>query len=635
MAAIFRLLWIAVAALVIGACDTIPVHRDRGQAQQRPEEPTSNVQAIPLEDAAGVGSEAAQQREPQDIDRWIEADLREGLESLPPYRQGAYLDAARKLIDVKRIDSAQTVLDNIDVTDLAPGLRARKRLLQAEIHFDRDELDAASRFVNSGLRVQNVDPQYISRGLDLKARIELRQEHPLEAAKAWIRRDNYLADPDALADNHERIWLALGYLNELELQLAQSAGIGDDLRGWLDLAILFLDFEGDSYGLRTAVTQWSAANRAHPGAAFATELLGPARAPGVRQIALLLPLSSNFGAAAQSVYNGFEAARQTDSDPSRPQTIFYDVGGEPSLAANYVGVATSEGADVVVGPLGKSAVNALLESRTPQKPMVLLGSSSGDAPPIPRVYQFDLAQEAEAEHVAEFMYASGHRRVAALYARDEWGQRIFEAFAGRWRALGGTLAEAQSYPPDGSDFTAPIKNVLNLIESENREAFLQSRTGLNLEFEARRRQDVDALFIAARPEEARQLKPQINFYQGLDLPVYSTSHVYTGTPDRRRDADLDGIIFPDMPWVLRHTARVDNLKSRLQNEGYSNVSAKLFAFGFDAYRLALVAPDAGLAAGTRLQGLTSRLEIRPDGRIRRHLEWARFKDGIPVRVWTP
>lgn len=622
-----------MAALFVGACaTTIPPHGSREQETRQPPEQTGGVEAIPLQ-GTEVEAGPAVTEQPKNIDASVAADLRAALSSVPPYRQAAYLDAARKLVDAKRLQDAQTVLDGIDTSGLTPMLDTRKRLLEAEIYFQTDNLDRALRLVEPGLRAGNVDPGYTARELDLKARIELRKGHPLEAAKTWIKRDNYLADATALEENHRRIWYALGYLNDLHLQLAESGGIDDDLRGWLDLAILFLEFEGDSHGLRTAVSQWSNANPSHPAAGFAAALLGPPRALDIRQIALLLPLSSNYGAAAQTVHNGFDAAHGTDSDPGRPHVIFYDVGSEPSLAANYVGVAASEGADVIVGPLGKSAVNALIESRQPSKPTVLLGSVSDDHSSGPPVYQFDLAPDPEARQVAEFMYASGRRRIAALYPQDEWGQRVFNAFASRWKALGGTLADAEPYSPAADDFSAPIKKLFDLTQSDNRRAFLQAKTGLNLKFEARRRQDIDALFLAARPGEARLIKPQINFYQGLDLPVYSTSSVYSGTPDSRKDTDLDGIIFPGMPWLLNNTARMHVLKSRLENAGYSNVSTGLFAFGYDAYRLGLLVADPALTPGTRIAGMTSDLVIGEDGRIHRRLEWARFIDGVPVRIW--
>lgn len=624
----------ALATLLAGACDTIPVDGDRGPDGDEPAAQASTVEAIPLEDLDFPGFGFDTDAQPEDPAETIEAHLREALDSLPPHRQSAYLDAVDELIGTGRLEQAQKVLDQTVVTGTAPVLGIRKRLLQAEIDFERGDLDRALRSADRSLGSENIDPAYIARSLDLKARIELLQGRPLAAAEAWVRRDNYLADSAVIDDNNDRIWFALGHLNELQLQLAAQSGANDALRGWLDLAILFLEIGGDRHGLRTAVTQWLNANRAHPAAGFAAALPGPDRPPGLRRIALLLPLSSNFGAAAQTVYNGFEAAHRGDGDPGRPQLVFYDIGGEPALAGNYVGAAASEGADVIVGPLGRAAVNALLDGWQPPKPMVLLGSASTDRPGTAGTsYQFDLAPEPEAKQVAEFMYVSGHRRIGALYPDDEWGQRVYGAFVEHWQSLGGTLAEARAFAPDAADHTASIKNLFNLTESETRKALLEAGSSLRLDFDARRRRDLDALFMAARPGEARLLKPQINFFQGHDLPVYSTSHLYTGTPDATNDADLDGITFPELPWTLSNTTRINRFKRTLRDAGFPDVSDDLFAFGHDAYQLALLAADPDTARAAPVRGLTGKLAVGENGRVHRSLEWAEFRNGVPVRIW--
>lgn len=626
-----RLLLVALTALTVAACDTIPV-REQPEDVAEPVEQPGGVELIPLEDYRQESAFDVAD-EPEDLAAAIEEDLRRARTSSPPIRQASYLDAADKLVHAGRLEDAEFVLNNTDVNGLGPALALRKHLVSAEIHFQRGNFDRASRDAARTLRGGSIDPAYIARALDIKARVDLRQGRPLEAARGWIRRDDYLADSRLLGENRQRVWYAIGRLNQLELQLAGQDNFDNALRGWLDLAILFLESGADRDGLRRAVASWRDANPSHPAAGFASTLLGPARSPEVRQIGLLLPLSSEFSTAAQRVYNGFDAAHGIDTHPRRPGVVFYDIGGEASLVGNYVGVAQAEGADVVVGPLGKAAVSELLQSRQIERPMVLLGSTDTASSSARRAYQFDLAPETEARQVAEFMYTSGHRRAVALYPNDDLGQRVYRAFVSRWEELGGTLAEGREYQPGADDFTAPIKELFNLPAGETRKALLENSSGLRLQFEARRRRDIDSLFMVARPDKARLLKPQINFFRGHDLPVYSTSHVYTGTPDAARDTDLDGIRFPAMPWLLRDTGRMNNLRSALRDAGNSNISTELFALGFDAYQIALIAPDAGLADGTRMSGLTSELILGGDGRVHRRFDWAEFSDGVPVRIW--
>src|SRR5690554_7108230 len=84
------------------------------------------------------------------------------------------------------------------------------------------------------------------------------------------------------------------------------------------------------------------------------------------------------------------------------------------------------------------------------------------------------------------------------------------------------------------------------------------------EFEPRRRQDADWLFLVALPQQARQIKPTLAFNFASDLPVYSTSHVYSGEPNPSKDRDLNGIVFCDTPWLLdRKSTRLNSSHVRI------------------------------------------------------------------------
>jgi outer membrane PBP1 activator LpoA protein len=65
-----------------------------------------------------------------------------------------------------------------------------------------------------------------------------------------------------------------------------------------------------------------------------------------------------------------------------------------------------------------------------------------------------------------------------------------------------------------------------------------------------RRQDIDMIFIAATHRSARGIMPAFKFHHAGGLPVYATSHVYTGSIDKTADLDLNGLLFCDLPWTL-------------------------------------------------------------------------------------
>ena len=156
--------------------------------------------------------------------------------------------------------------------------------------------------------------------------------------------------------------------------------------------------------------------------------------------------------------------------------------------------------------------------------------------------------------------------------------------------------------------------------------------GRRVEHEPRRRQDVDFVFMAAFPAGARQLMPQLAFHHGAELPVYATSHIWSGVPDPTNDRDLDGVVFGDMPWLIAPSESDRLLREQIGAAlaGRGSRLPRLYAFGADAYRLA-----TGLRriTGDRLASLdghTGRLSVGANHRIVRRLTWTRFAGGAPA-----
>jgi outer membrane PBP1 activator LpoA protein len=173
--------------------------------------------------------------------------------------------------------------------------------------------------------------------------------------------------------------------------------------------------------------------------------------------------------------------------------------------------------------------------------------------------------------------------------------------------------------------------LLNIDDSNARYRSLTKVLKSNVKRESRRRQDLDFVFMAAFPRQARQLRPQLDFHQAQDLPVYSTSHIYSGIVDREADRDIDGIVFGDMPWVLDPAASGGALRRDVGALWPGSVSAfvRLYAFGADAYRLVAELGKLRAQQYAEFQGLTGSLSLSENNRINRRLLWARFKRGTP------
>jgi outer membrane PBP1 activator LpoA protein len=227
--------------------------------------------------------------------------------------------------------------------------------------------------------------------------------------------------------------------------------------------------------------------------------------------------------------------------------------------------------------------------------------------------------------VAEQVYTEGKRDALVLYSDGDWGARNFDSFAARFTGLGGNIIEAKQYSHQ-RDYSALVKGMLNVDESEARATELRRITGQRFEFTPRRRQDVDFVFMLANPEQARQLKPTIAFYYAEDIPVYATSHVYEPGSPRITAIDLNGIRFCDIPWKL---VEADGVQAQVQTT-WPTANARLgpfYALGVDAYRLYPRLQQLKDIAGAKLFGTTGILHLRDDNVITRTLMWANFQDG--------
>lgn len=358
-----------------------------------------------------------------------------------------------------------------------------------------------------------------------------------------------------------------------------------------------------------------------------------------RQIALLLPFRGGYRKAAEAVRDGFIAAWH-DAGDYKPALRIYD--------ANALNVeqmyaqAVAEGADFVVGPLEKQAIKELAKLTELPVPVLALNQAPagpGEKPAgpgvLPSLMQFGLSPEDEARQVAQRARLDGRGRALVIVPNDPWGQRLHRAFRDAWLPLGGRVLERVSYDPQGKDYSLPVRRLLNIDASEERARRLRRKLNVALRSEARLRQDADLIFMAAFPVAARQLVPQFRFHKAEGLPVYATSHVFTGAVNPQADADMNEVMFADLPWILLPRAGASSLRA-LVNEHFQASSAyrRLHALGVDAFHLIPHLPRLAVDGAASFAGATGLLSMAGDGMINRQLLWSRIVNGKPELLRT-
>lgn len=333
----------------------------------------------------------------------------------------------------------------------------------------------------------------------------------------------------------------------------------------------------------------------------------PAERDGYRpplKLAVLLPLSGDLATAAASVRDGLLTGYYGEHR-ARPEIRFYDTTSGSGGAVAAYNRAVADGADQVLGPLGRDSVDAVFRSVQPGVPVLALNRGNV-APPLNSA-SFSLAPEDEGSSAADYLASLGAKNVLVLSSGDDYARRSTEAFGKQLATQGGAM-QVMAVVGEKPD-------LLPLLQS--------SASGPG----------VDAIFIALRGNQARAVAPQLAAAGLAGKPRVATSQLLSGTGKAEEDRVLDGIKFPTDRWGLVQVNGLPNAAETQKSLPTAHgPAAKLFAFGFDAWLLTAYLEHLALTADGSVQGATGVLRIGPEGNVLRTPLWSTFSNGYVVSL---
>jgi uncharacterized protein len=443
--------------------------------------------------------------------------------------------------------------------------------------------------------------------------------HPVEGARAFVERERWLSDPAALRASRQELFERMRGAAEHGVSLTPPPNTDPIVAGWLQLGPIAVEMEDNSPQAAAALANWRRQFPQHPAsdsvlALAQTQIAGAAQYPD--QIALLLPLSGSAESVGVAVRDGFIAAYLEQDPAARPHLKIYDAAAAP-IGSVYEH-AIQEGAGFIVGPLTKEQVAAIapLAGRTPILALNFLSESIS----TPRnFYQFALLPEDEARIVARRLVADGNRNGVAIVAEGERGNRVAAAFSDELSRQGGSLLDSQRFAAGQNDFSEVIRTVMQIHAVKGEPATHRS--------------DASFIFVVAgTAATARLIIPQLKFHYSGDVPVYSTSDSFE--PSSTANSDLDGMFFPDMPWMISADPVTSQIRDGVRSAWPARTARfdRLYAYGFDAYRLVPGLRSKSPADASPISGLTGKLHLDAQGRIRRDLDWAQIRNGVPVEL---
>ncbi|EOL9088163.1 TPA: penicillin-binding protein activator [Enterobacter hormaechei] len=327
-----------------------------------------------------------------------------------------------------------------------------------------------------------------------------------------------------------------------------------------------------------------------------------------------------------------QAVATTSANPGAELKI-YDTSAQP--LDQVLAQVQQDGASIVVGPLLKNNVEALMKSNTTLNVLAL--NQPEQVQNRANICYFALSPEDEARDAARHIHEQGKQAPLLLIPRSTLGDRVANAFAQEWQTLGGGVVLQQKFG-SAAELRAGVNGGAGIaLNGSPVSASLpqqQSVTigGLTIPAPLTDAQisgggKVDSAYIVATPEEIAFIKPMIAMRNGSQsgATLYASSRSAQGTagPDFR--LEMEGLQYSEIPMLAGSNPQLMQQALGAVRNDYS--LARLYAMGVDAWALANHFTQMRQVPGFELNGNTGDLTADQDCVINRKLSWLKYQQG--------
>ena len=354
-----------------------------------------------------------------------------------------------------------------------------------------------------------------ARYYETRQQVAIATGHLLDGIRSELARERLIGPGDARLARSELL-AQLRAAAERGVSLAPPPGSDATVRGWLEAASVAVD---NARNPTLGATRLAAFRARLPVASGARRAVGRTRRR--HRGAGGQPRSRAARRAHAAAHRAHVGARGADSRRLHDRVLPGAGRNAPAPARlrhrdhfdrRHHGAGACGRRHFIVGPLTREEVVAAGELLTTRPPILALNFLPADRPTPERYYQFALSPEDDARAVARYIGATGKRRGVVLTPEGDWGTRVAAAFDEELRAAGGFLLGQASFgATTRNDFTDSIMQVLRTDDSRTRHQRIQATIGQKLDFEPRRRPDIQFIFAPSQPGAARQLRPQLAF----------------------------------------------------------------------------------------------------------------------------
>ena len=531
-----------------------------------------------------------------------------------------YLELALDHYRASRIDIAREIVNVVrdypnDREILSANARFLLTLLSA--HFALDIGRDANQLVR-GLRPTSVLQRLDA--LELWSRF-LQQSDRYDASITSLMAAKELArnvDPERQRRLNGQLWDVLVGIPYQRLTEIQYQIDNPNLTGWIEVARLFNNSLSFASWHR-AFDVWSQRRPQHESVAWLRSQFQQSH-PGPKQIAILLPQSGSdaYAQAARGIRDGWMLAYMVDKQrvdqDSLPEFKFYDTVGKDR--EQVILDAFEAGAEHVVGPLSKDAVNSIQATRELPGSILMLNvpNSFGSTRPD-SVRYLAWTIEDEALTMAQSLSKLEQVRCVVVYGNEPWMIRARAEF--ELNIASPTRVISVNRINEFEQLTADIGATIGIEESEQRHKEIESLVQFPLEFQPRMNQEINSIVAFIDASQLEAVLESLRFHADRPLDIYVTDSAVRG----KLTELANGVQFTTDTWRIFDSELADTVSEYFDSN--PNM-ASFYALGIDAYRFSNLWSQVKVSK--TIAGNGSRYRLESTGNFRRLPFWGVVQD---------
>ncbi len=417
--------------------------------------------------------------------------------------------------------------------------------------------------------------------------------------------------------------------------------------------------EGKFFEAQTAFTDFARTFPDHPDAPAALEQAESIRGKADEErftIGCLLPLSGKYEELGQKAWTGIELAMgEFGAREGAPtvRVVVKDTGSDPERAVEGVRELAKGHSAVIIGPMATSEA-AAREAQNLEIPIIAMTLKENIAEHGDYVFRNFLTAKMQAESMVAFLTESlGLTRFAVLYPEENYGKTFMNLFWEQVFKKGGTVAGAESYGPNLTDYKGPIGKLSGLFRKASGNILGNRLDALEEKYEeengggigdetaeidaSESMADFGAIFIPDSIEKAGMILPQLSYYNISGVYILGTNLWHNDKFVRITKGYSNNVIVTDGFFARSKNPQV---RSFVESYGkaYGEIPGFIEAVAYDTAMLAMeTMVSNNISSRTRMKdtllgvrdfpGVTGKTSFGPDGDAVKNVYILRAKDG--------